>query len=104
LKQNKFNNSEHLLDNIDIAFREEKYHILVELKGTQFFTDDEHTRLQRDLSDLTDQPVVLYVRSTPEIVITKDGNISFKKLRKEMLQQMERLHNEQLKRISEDTL
>ena len=102
--ETKYNNSEHLLDNIDIAFREEKYHILVELKGKQFFTKDEHTRLQRDLSDLIDQPVVLYVRSTPEIVITKDGNISFKKLRKEMLQQMERLHNEQLKRISEDTL
>ena len=99
-----FNNSKYLFDNLDITFRENKYHILVELKGTQFFTEDEHTRLQRDLSDLTDHPVVLYVRSTPEVVITKDGNISFKKLKKEMLQQMERLHAGQLKRISEDTL
>lgn len=102
--ETNFNNSKYLFDNLDISFREKKYHVLVELKGTQFFTEDEHTRLQQDLSDLIDHPVELYVRSTPEVVITKDGNISFRKLKKEMLQQMERLNTEQLKRISEDTL
>ena len=102
--EEKFNTREHLYLNNDITFRNGEYHVLVELAGTEFFTEPEHTQLQKSLSELTDHPVVLYVRSKPEVVVTKNGNISFEKLKGQMLQQMKKMHSDQLENISKETL
>jgi predicted nuclease of predicted toxin-antitoxin system len=60
--------------------------------------------LQQSLYELTDHPVVLYVRSKPEVVVTKNGNISFEKLKEQMLQQLKKMHADQLESISKETL
>jgi uncharacterized hydrophobic protein (TIGR00271 family) len=102
--EEKFNTREHLFINTDITFRNGEYHVLVELAGTKFFTEAEHTLLQQSLYELTDHPVVLYVRSKPEVVVTKNGNISFEKLKEQMLQQLKKMHADQLESISKETL
>jgi uncharacterized hydrophobic protein (TIGR00271 family) len=99
-----FRNTEYLYLNTDITLRAGEHHVLVELAGTKFFTEAEHTQLQQELSELTDHPVVLYVRSKPEVVVTKDGHISFDQLKEQMLQQLQKQHADELKTITEETL
>jgi len=99
-----FSNTEYLYLNTDITLRAGEHHVLVELAGTKFFTKAEHSQLQQELSELTDHPVVLYVRSKPEVVVTKNGHISFDRLKERMLQQLQKLHAEELQTITEETL
>jgi len=97
-------NSNYIHTNTDISFRKGKYHILVELAGTQFYSKTEHTTLQKTLSEISDSPVELYVRSIPEIVVTSDGNISFDMLKERLQRQIREQYQGQIDKITEESL
>jgi uncharacterized hydrophobic protein (TIGR00271 family) len=100
----KFSTSPYLFISSDFSIREGVYHILVELAGTQFFSQEEHAQLQQELSKKTGGTVELYVRSKPEVVVTGQGPTSFDMLKDKMLQRMEGLYPDKLYTITDDSL
>ena len=98
------NDSNYIHINTDISFREGVFQVLVEIAGTQFYSKAEHSNLQQTLSEISDSPIELYVRSIPEIVVTKDGNISFDMLKERLQQQIKEQHKKQIEIITQESL
>ena len=100
----EFAKSGYYLTNLYLSIREGINYILVELTGTQLYSQAELVELRKKLEKVTGNKVRLYVRSIPEVVVTESGYMSFKELQDKMWKQAETLYHKELKKIIKEGL
>jgi hypothetical protein len=100
----EFENSEFFINNYTFSIRDGVYHIMLELVGARLYSPDELDRLRKKLAEFTKDPVEIYVRSRPEVVLTKNGTTSFNKLQDKFLTQAESLYDSELNTLLEGAL
>jgi uncharacterized hydrophobic protein (TIGR00271 family) len=60
-----------------VTILEDKYYVLLELRGPKLFTDTQRRELQAELDEAVSAPVAVYVRSQIDTVLTPEGDQSF---------------------------
>ena len=90
----------YLVQNTIIRFRAGGYLILLELVGRENFTNIEYDQLYESITKISDHPIELNVRFRTDIVVTKDGPISFGMLK----QRLQPYVDEQLKNQMENII
>ena len=68
------------------------------------FSREEFDQLRKKLTETVKDPVEIYVRSRPEVVLTKSGYTSFNKLQDKFLKEAESLYKEELTNLIEGAL
>jgi len=95
-----FSSNNQILQNTIIRFRAGGYLILLELVGRENFTNIEYDQLYESITKISDHPIELNVRFRTDIVVTKDGPISFGMLK----QRLQPYVDEQLKNQMENII
>ena len=100
----EFAKSEYSIVDYTFTIRDGVYHIMLELAGTRLYSPDEFALLRKKLANFTKDPVEIYVRSRPEVVLTENGYTSFRKLQDKFLEQAESLYEKEMKNLLEGAL
>jgi len=100
----EFEGSEYFLVDQDFTIRDGVFHILLELAGPKLFSRDEFDQLRKKLTETVKVPVEIYVRSSPEVVLTKSGYTSFNKLQEKFLKEAESIYKDELTNLIEGAL
>lgn len=100
----EFDHSEYFLDHINITIRQGVFHVMVELSGRNLYSQAELVALRNKLLTIAENPVQVYVRSKPEVVLTQRGDSSFTKLQEKFLKDLDALYPGKMRKILEETL
>ena len=98
------NSNNHILQNTIIRFRDRGYLILVELLGRGDFTDPEYDQLHDSIIKVSDYPIDLNVRFKKDIVVTKEGSISFGMLKQRLQPYVDEQLKNQMENIVQESL
>ena len=102
--QTEFEGSEYHVANLDFTVRQGKFLCLVELTGRKLYSLNELEALRRKIPSITKEPIKIYVRSRPEVVLSEEGYGSFENLQKQLLDDAETLYEQQLRQLTEGAL
>ena len=94
----------HIIQNIVISFRDGVYLVLVELVVRENFPDREYDQLYESLAEITDHPLELYVRFRTDVVLTREGPITFGMLKQRMQPYVDEQLKKQMENIVQESL
>jgi len=102
--ESEFKGSEYEVVNIDFTVRQGKFLCLIELTGRKLYSLNELETLRGKIPSITKEPVNIYVRSRPEVVLSEKGYGSFESLQKQLLDEAETLYEQHLRQLTEGAL
>jgi hypothetical protein len=101
---NTFDKGEYFLVNSDFSIRDGIYSVLVELTGPELYSQEKLVELRKKLVKIAGDQLEVYVRSTPEVVLTQSGFTSFAKLQDKFTRQFGDEYKKELAKIIEEGL
>ena len=87
------------LNSLSCTILEDVYHVLLEVKGPTLFTRDDLHALRRDLAEVVDVSVEIYVRSELEAVVGPQGYTSFEELLNHYLERNRTAYPDEMRQL-----